>query len=153
MDRTVLLAAASLLLAACGSGTPSPMPMSSANADAIRVALGDDVYVTGDQSAGGLANLRRVPVPMTPSEVIHLQLVKQALSSGPAFVLTVDNFFAMTFSYQALVQFSATPNVLMTSDTCSVMPRISDVELWPDPITSITFQDVVFRDASYPLCP
>lgn len=136
-------------LTSCGSGS---MPPSPAATDGIRLVLGDDVYVTGDQAAGVLTNLRKVPPPTTPTDVIHLQLAKQTFPSGPAFILTVDNFFTSSFVFHALIEYSPTPSQLTPSCTYPVSPNIGDVELWPDSITALTFQDVAFRATNDQVC-
>jgi hypothetical protein len=137
-------------LAACDSG--GSMPPSSAATDGIRLVLGDDVYVTGDQAGGALSSLHKVSPPATPADVIHLQLAKDTFATGPAFILTVDNFFTSPFVFHALIEYSSAPNQLKPSCTYPVSPSISDVALWSDPITALTFQDVEFTATNDEVC-
>lgn len=133
-----------LSLPACGSGTSATTAPGPASADSIRLVVGADVYVTGDQGTDGvLANLRRISSPPAPVDVIHLQLAKESSPTGPVLVLTVDNFFAGSFGFQGVTE--TMPNVFLVRDTCSVMPGVSDVEQLKDSTTAFIFQMVQFR--------
>jgi hypothetical protein len=133
-----------LLLSACGSGTSATIGPGPVSADSIRLVLGGDVYLTGDQVGDGkLVNLRRVSPPAASVDVIHLQLTKESGPSDPAFVLTVDNFFARPFGFQGFTELST--NLFISRESCSVMPGVSDVEQVPDSTTAFIFQDVQFR--------
>jgi hypothetical protein len=117
--------------------------------DSVRLIPGDDVYIAADQNGDALVNLRRVPAPAAPMNVIHLVFAQQTLSGTRTTTLDVDNFFTRQLVYHAAISDAATSGASNT-DTCPVPHGITDDELWSQPLAAIVVRDFLFKDGDQP---
>jgi len=132
-------------LSGCGARSDGPM----ITADGVRLVPGDDVCVAADVSNDALINLREVPAPAVPMNLVHLAYTQTTVGGSLATTLNVDNSFTRQLLYHAAISVTAS-SPAMNTDTCPVMPAVTDVELWPQAIAAIVVRDFVFRDGDQP---
>src|SRR5579863_7791073 len=132
--RREWLCALSMVVGVSACGSPSGGLMVTAGS--VRLVPGDDIYITGDVSNDALVNLREVSAPAAPVNVVHLAFSQMTIGGGPATTLDVDNSFTRQLLFHAAISVT-TSSPAMNTDTCPVLPAVTDVELWSQTIAAI----------------
>lgn len=109
----------------------------------ILVLAGQTIYVEGDESGDGLANLRAVPAVEHPEKTLVIKL--EQLPDG-GMVLSTHNPFKRRLKFRMAMMPLEKPNFYATS-SCPIDADKLNFEQWPYPLMQVVLGQPRFPDA------